>query len=202
MRRKRQKACVERSCRSCVLCLTSLLRSIASYTLFPRKKWDRLCRNYYTVIPSQREANKAMLYKGGTGNLKTDGTSSGFGTDGSSLFRKKSQVPSNQNHSFFKGLMSNTRLGQAKSAPEQGRTQSQVSLTVSSGHLRKPWVSLALNSQGKVHLAHLKIPLTVHREGKPGHELQSGNEQRPWRYACSAWFAQPAFLNNLTSPVT
>lgn len=202
MRRKRQKACVERTCRSCVLCLTSLLRSIASYTLFPGKKWDRVGRNYYTVIQSQREANKAMLYKGSTGNLKADGTSSGFGTDGSSLFRKKSQVPSNQNHSFFKGLMSNTRLGQAKSTPKQGRTQSQVSLAASSGHFRKPWVSLALNSQGKVHLAHLKVPLTVHHEGKPGQELKSGNEQRPWRYACSAWFAQPAFLDNPASPVT
>lgn len=119
MRGKRQKAFVERSCRSCVLCLTSLLRSIASSTLFPGKKWDRVGRNYYTVIQSQREANKAMLYKGSTGNLKADGTSSGFGTDGSSLFRKKSQVPSNQNRSFFRGLRSNTRLGQAKSAPEQ-----------------------------------------------------------------------------------
>lgn len=186
MRRKRQKACVERSCRSCILCLTSLLRSVASYTLFPGKKWDRVGRNYYTVIQSQREANKAMLFKGSTGNLKADGTSSGFGTDGSSLFRKKSQVPSNQNRSFFKGLRSNTRLGQAKSASEQGRTQSQVPFASSSGHLRKPWVSLVPNGQGKVHLTHLNVPLTVHHEGKPGQELRLGNEQRPWRNACSA----------------
>lgn len=57
-----------RACVSYILCQGSLLRSTASYMLFPGETWDRVS-SYHTVGQSQQEANQITLHKGYLKNI-------------------------------------------------------------------------------------------------------------------------------------
>lgn len=67
---KIRKAGIGRSYTGYIVCQASLLRITVSYTVF-RRKWDRVNKIYHTAVQSQQEANKVMLHKGNTGNLKS-----------------------------------------------------------------------------------------------------------------------------------
>ena len=68
--KKLDKFGIGKSCITCVLCQTGLLRSTASYVLFPGRKGAVSAESYHTVERNQQEANQASLYRGNTRYLK------------------------------------------------------------------------------------------------------------------------------------
>lgn len=134
-----------------VLYQARLLRSTASYVLFPGEKWERLSSSYHTMRPSKVGLPSFVSlweYVGISRALQTKHTAA-LGVITPASLQGKAKFPGTESLIPLK-LLPQLQTGLAKSAPGQGH-RTNVLFVISSGPLRKPWLGLAPNNQA-IHI--------------------------------------------------
>lgn len=127
--KEHMKVVVRRSYKICMLCQTSLLRSITSYILFVGRKWDVLAESYVSNADKEN-----------TGYLRHNC----LRTDNQTPFREEELGSHKLQPSLLQGHGPCSKMNLAKTAHRQEH-RTNIPLVFSFGPLREPWICLVPN---------------------------------------------------------